>query len=158
MWLRSTGKRSIDVGKIITLQIPDANGQTIPPGTTLGSYELDDLDDTAAGSLYEGKLQIDRTNGFVTYGCSLCCYFDDAYISDFMGVPSDSGPLTLWASNSCTGTYQDQTAYGTSWSSWNARIATVAGPSASAVSVGGTSSSSFVNQDLTQYLVRRYGN
>ena len=45
---------TIDVGKIIVSQVPDGKGRTIPPETTMGSYELNDLDDRRVGYLYEG--------------------------------------------------------------------------------------------------------
>ncbi len=137
---------TVDVGKIITSQVPDANGHTIPPGTTTGSYELNDLDDRAVGYLYEGKLQVDRRNGFVTYGCALCCAYDWPYIPGFTThVGASPGPVAYFAYSTCTDQQTDFTSIATAWASSNNSIATLSGPWVSAVAPGSTFSNANAN-------------
>jgi hypothetical protein len=58
---------------------PDSDGNTLPPDTMTGSYELRDLDHAYVGHLYEGKLVIDKTYGHAAYGCGNCCGYNPPY-------------------------------------------------------------------------------
>jgi hypothetical protein len=62
----------LDVGRLVHDQVPDSDGHALPPDTMTGSYELRDLDHALVGSLYEGKLVIDKTYGHAAYGCGAC--------------------------------------------------------------------------------------
>jgi hypothetical protein len=50
----------LDVSHLIHDQVADSDGNTVPPDTMSGSYELRDLDHGYVGQLYEGKLVIDK--------------------------------------------------------------------------------------------------
>jgi hypothetical protein len=69
----------VDFGQLIHNQIPGANGQTLPANLTFGAYRVRDLTDSAAASLYEGKVIVDKTFGHVSYGCLICCGPDTPY-------------------------------------------------------------------------------
>jgi hypothetical protein len=66
----------LDLGRLVHEQIPDSDGNTLPPGTMTGSYELRDLDHATVGQLYEGKLVLDKMFGHAAYGCGSCCGYD----------------------------------------------------------------------------------
>jgi hypothetical protein len=72
----------IDVGKLITGQVPDKNGNALPVGLTSGSYEVRDLTHKGAGTLYEGKVIYDKTYGHAAYGCALCCGYGRPLLPD----------------------------------------------------------------------------
>ena len=95
----------LDVGELIRNQVPDRKGRVIPPDTMAGSYEIEDLNDSNVGYLYEGKLIIDKTFGHATYGCAACCSYDDAFLlPDPLGVAvGGGGTFAVWATNSCNG-------------------------------------------------------
>ena len=80
----------LDVGQLIRNQVPDSDGNVIPPETMTGSYELRDLDHPAVGLLYEGKLTIDKTYGHASYGCGNCCGLYDTKLmpNPYNGPPS----------------------------------------------------------------------
>jgi hypothetical protein len=77
----------IDVGKLIREHVPDKNGKTLSPDITSGSYEIRDLTDIGAVSLFEGKVIFDKTYGHAAYGCANCC--------DFTNVALDANPLSV---------------------------------------------------------------
>ena len=115
-----------NVGDLIRNQVPDKKGRVIPPDTMAGSYQIEDLNDSNIGYLYEGKLVTDKTFGHATYGCAPCCGYDDAFLlPDPLGVPvGGGGGFAVWATNSCTG--QDQQKAGAySWTSTHTSIATI---------------------------------
>jgi hypothetical protein len=64
---------ALDFGKLIHNQVPDKNGHTLPPDLTWGTYRLLDLNDNPTGSLYEGKVIVDKTYGHASYNCVICC-------------------------------------------------------------------------------------
>lgn len=68
----------IDVGKLIREHVPDKNGRILPVDLTSGTYEFSDLTDPIIGTLFEGKITYEKTNGHVTYGCSTQCCGDDS--------------------------------------------------------------------------------
>jgi hypothetical protein len=63
----------IDFGKLIRNQVADKDGHTLPVDLTSGAYRVLDLDDDAAGTVYEGKVIVDKTYGHAAYGCAICC-------------------------------------------------------------------------------------
>ena len=133
----------IDLGQIIRGQIADSKGSVIPPGTTMGTYELLDLDH-AAGTIYEGKLILDSAYGRGYYGCATCCGDDK-----IQGVTWSPTPYTntvgngtwntLWAYDMCYSGWDDVTPSGSGWGSTNTGVATVASEYTSLVGAGGAS-------------------
>jgi hypothetical protein len=134
---------TIDVAKIIMTQQPDRNGKVIPPSVMSGTYQFSDLDDIGMGYLYEGKQQIDKTYGHATYGCIPCCYYTDAWITDFAGKVGDSGPIPALAWESCPDgdDIVDVTSLTDTWASGNPNVATVSPDHVNAVGAGTTYSS-----------------
>ena len=63
----------VDVGDLIRSGRPDINGKVLPKNLSSGSYQFRDLTNPGVGSLFEGKVIYDLTNGHVTYGCAACC-------------------------------------------------------------------------------------
>ena len=117
----------LDVGQLIRNQIPDSDGNVIPPETMTGSYELRDLDHPAVGLLYEGKLIIDKTYGHASYGCGTCCGFVKARLqpNPFNGVPSINNQDSYQAEEQCTGWWDDYTSTAYGWHSNNTAVATL---------------------------------
>ena len=46
----------VNVGSLIHEQVPDESGNVLPPDLTSGVYSIRDLNDSATGTVYEGKL------------------------------------------------------------------------------------------------------
>jgi energy-coupling factor transporter ATP-binding protein EcfA2 len=63
----------VDIGQLIRNQVPDKNGSVLPSTLTNGSYEITDLSHHGAGTIFEGKVIYDKTNGDAAYGCAACC-------------------------------------------------------------------------------------
>ena len=51
----------LDFGKLIHDQIADSDGHTLPPDLMMGTYRIKDLSDPGRGSLYEGKITVEKT-------------------------------------------------------------------------------------------------
>jgi hypothetical protein len=136
----------LDVGQLIRNQVPDKKGRVIPPDTMSGSYQIEDLNDSNIGYLYEGKLVTDKTFGHATYGCAPCCGYDDAFLlPDPLGAfVGGGGVFDVWATNDCTGSPQRKGgAY--NWTSSNHPVATVDQSGyMSGISLGGTTVDSFI--------------
>jgi hypothetical protein len=116
----------LDVGELIRNQVPDKKGRVMPLDTMSGSYQIEDLNDSNIGYLYEGKLMTDKTFGHATYGCAPCCGYDNTFLlPDPLGVPvAGGGDFYVWATNACTGIDKQQFgAY--NWTSSNHPVATV---------------------------------
>ncbi len=117
-----------DVAKLIHEQVPDKSGNLLPTDLTSGSYEIRDLSNPGAGTLFEGKLVYDKTFGHVTYGCAVCCGFQSAYLQyDPLGVPFlGTSPDGALGDDSCgrTGVNISTYFYG-NWSTASTSIATV---------------------------------
>ncbi len=116
----------VDVAQLIRNQIPDANGQLLPPDLTSGTYELREVGNNGIGNLFEGKLIVDKTYGHAAYGCMVCC----APAHGFMGFD----PFGILATNAdaqfvqgidnCTGLPDDMTGSYSTWWTGNTAIAT----------------------------------
>ena len=117
----------LDVGQLIRNQIPDSDGNVIPPETMTGSYELRDLDHPAVGLLYEGKLTIDKTYGHASYGCGTCCglYNPKLTPNPFAGPPSIYNQDYYLAEEQCGGGWDDFTGGAYAWQSTNTAVATL---------------------------------
>jgi hypothetical protein len=135
---------TINLAELIQRQTPDAGGKALPAALSTGSYEIRDLD-SSDGQLYEGKIAIDRTNGHATYGCALCCSYSDAYITDYDGSIGDYGNVQVFAMNSCTESWLDQTSIATGWITGDSGIATVAAGVVHGVGVGSSSTGASVH-------------
>lgn len=116
----------LDFGKLIRNQVPDKNGHTLPPGLTGGTYRLLDLNDNPLGSLYEGKVIVDKTYGHASYGCMICCGPNNPYmLYDPLAVAAGgSQGQTVKAINSCNGQLVTVTGDFPTWWTDNTSIAT----------------------------------
>ena len=130
----------VDFGQLIHNQIPSANGQTLPANLTFGAYRVRDLTDSAAASLYEGKVIVDKTFGHVSYGCLICCGPDTPYMMYDPIVVSIGGFTSqgIQAMNSCTETINTVTGDFPTWWTDNGAIASASGDSIGGVAVGNT--------------------
>lgn len=117
----------LDVGNLIHNQIPDADGQTIPPDTMNGSYELRDVDHPLVGQLYEGKLVVDKTYGHAAYGCGTCCgYTIPRLLPDpFSGPPGIDNTEVMDTTEQCGGDTVDIAGDAYAWNSTNTAVATL---------------------------------
>lgn len=140
----------MDIGKLIREQVPDKDGKTLPADLTSGSYEVRDLNNKAAASLFEGKVVYDRTYGHVTYGCAACCGYTDPIFNwydplsvFFQGIADDG--VDGWYP--CESQYDDISAFFFNhWSSGNTAIVTVDYYGThTGVSVGSTTSQAFAS-------------
>ena len=128
----------LDVGHLVRDQVADADGHTLPPDTMTGSYELRDLDHALVGSLYEGKLVIDKTYGHASYGCSTCCGYSTTVLgpSPFGGPPGIYNSDFIHATQTCGGYIDDVTDGGYNWGSGNFGVATLPNSTLHTVAVG----------------------
>jgi hypothetical protein len=142
-----------DVGEIIRDQIPDKDGKRIPPNTMMGSYELRDLDHLDIGSLYEGKLVLDKTWGHGYYGCMDCCGSDGVWMdpNPMSGAISTGGwnEVDFW---DCTDTEYDATNKAYNWRSLNTAVATLANAYTNWVGVGSTNGYSSIGLESNRRL------
>ncbi|MGA2413815.1 MAG: hypothetical protein ABSF59_05165 [Candidatus Sulfotelmatobacter sp.] len=117
---------AFDFGKLIRDQIPDKNGHTLPLDLTYGGYRILDLSDGAAGTLYEGKVILDKTYGHAAYGCALCCNYETPFmVYNPLPVSVDAtSTQQVQAGDSCGGGNQIITEYFPTWWTDNTAIAT----------------------------------
>ena len=136
----------LNLGELIRNQVPDAEGRTIPPETTSGSYELRDLDHGLVGQLYEGKLVIDKTFGHAAYGCGSCCGYSQVQLtpSPFAGPPGIDNNDVIQATDPCNGQVVDVTYGGYSWQSSNTAVATLPTRTLHTVAVGNATGSALI--------------
>lgn len=128
----------VDVGHLVHDQVPDSDGNTLPPETMTGSYELRDLDHATIGELYEGKLVIDKTYGHAAYGCGSCCGYDGVVFDpgSFGGPPGIDNPEFIHANDTCSGTIDDVTGSAYNWGTSNSGVATLPDSTLHTVAVG----------------------
>jgi hypothetical protein len=128
----------LDVGHLVHDQVPDSDGNTLPPDTTTGSYELRDLDHAYVGQLYEGKLVIDKTYGHAAYGCGNCCGYNLPYFGTdpFTGLPDFNFTESVDSLEACGGGIVDVTGIGYDWKSSNIAVATLPNKVLHTVAVG----------------------
>jgi len=114
----------VDLGKLIRNQVPDKDGDTLPPDLTSGAYRIRDLTDTAVGNLYEGKVIVDKTYGHAAYGCGICCGYVDALMGyDPLGVAvASSSAQQVYTEESCGGGTVLLTEDFPTWSTGNTSI------------------------------------
>jgi len=138
----------LDVGKLISNQVADKNGKTIPSDVTWGTYELRSLIEKQTVGLFEGKLVADKTYGYAVHGCGFCCgYSPDPYMGydPFNLILNGSDYQEVWDEHACTGvdyniTYDFESgSYGAYWQTGNTQIATANWTLISGVGVGSTS-------------------
>jgi hypothetical protein len=138
----------VDIGALISQQVPDKNGKTLPANLTSGTFEWRDLTNKGIGALFEGKIVYDKTYGHATYGCATCCGYYGLASLNFnpLGIPllSTSGN-GVGVMDSCDSQFTDVSSY--FWGNWttgNTRIATVnTYGTHTGVAVGTTSSNTF---------------
>jgi hypothetical protein len=130
----------VDFGKLIRSQIPDKDGHTLPSDLTSGTYRLRDLNDSAAGTVYEGKVIVDKTYGHAAYGCMICCGATGALFEyNPLGVPVGSSTnQQVQSGDSCGGGTQIITGDFPTWWTDNTKIATANGNKITGVAVGTT--------------------
>jgi hypothetical protein len=137
----------LDLGHLVHDQVPDSDGNTLPPDTVTGSYELRDLDHPYVGHLYEGKLVVDKTYGHAAYGCGNCCGYNLPYfVTDpFGGPPNVDFTETVDSVEACGGGIVDVTGGGYGWGSTDTAVATLPSKVLHTVAVGtATGSANFL--------------
>jgi hypothetical protein len=80
----------LNIGDLIGKQVPDRMNRILPLTLTSGTYELRDLKPGLGhgGNLFEGKIIVDKTWGYLAYGCMLCCgYSNPRYLPDRLFLP-----------------------------------------------------------------------
>jgi hypothetical protein len=130
----------VDLGKLIREQIPDKSGHTLPTDLTSGAYRIRDMTDIAAGTVYEGKVIVDKTNGHAAYGCAICCG-PKAPIMAINPLPDPVGGFAnqqVQAPNSCGGGIQTITGDFPTWWTDNTAVATANGNRINGIAVGTT--------------------
>jgi hypothetical protein len=145
----------MDIGKLIRGSIPDKNGNTLPLNLTSGSYEIRDLTNKFAGTLFEGKLIYDKTYGHVTYGCGACCGYTTTYFfSNPLSIPfQGTADQAVWAHDTCDGGLGIDVngAFDGGYSVTNTGIATVAGLGVyTGVGVGSTTSAALGDLQINE--------
>jgi len=120
---------------------PDKNGKVFPTTLTSGTYELRDLkpDKTLSGSLFEGKIIVDKTWGHLTYGCMTCCGYGSLRIMDPnpLVLPiTTNGFTTPVVQDNCSGAQFDYN-FITAWVSGNPNIIWVDPPGGMQTGLGG---------------------
>jgi hypothetical protein len=130
----------VDFGKLIHDQIPDKSGHTLPTNLASGAYRIRDLTDAAAGTVYEGKVIVDKTNGHAAYGCAICCGPKFPFMAiDPLPVPvSGFANQQVQAPNSCSAGMLNVTGDFPTWWTDNTSIATANGHQINGVAVGAT--------------------
>jgi hypothetical protein len=130
----------LDVGHLVHDQVADSDGNTLPPDTMTGSYELRDLDHAYVGQLYEGKLVVDKTYGHAAYGCGNCCGYNPPYFGTdpFTGLPDFNFTESVDSLEACGGGIVDVTGIGYDWKSSNTAVATLPNKVLHTVAVGNT--------------------
>jgi len=130
----------LDFAKLIHDQVPDKNGNTLPHDLTWGTYRILDLADEAAGSLYEGKVILDKTYGHATYGCMICCGPESPLMQyDPLTVAAGSSQnQTIQAVNSCTNRLAVVTGDFPTWWTDNTSIATTSNSQINGIAAGST--------------------
>jgi hypothetical protein len=133
----------LDLGHLIHDQVADSDGNTLPPDTMSGSYELRDLDHAYVGELYEGKLVIDKTYGHAAYGCGSCCGYNAVEMSPgtFDGPPGIDNSDYIYATDGCAGGQVDVTGDGYGWGTTDSSVATLPNSTLHTVGVGSTKGS-----------------
>ena len=120
----------LDFGKLIRDQIADSDGHTLPPDLMMGTYRIKDLSDPGRGSLYEGKITVEKTYGHAHYGCAECCGVnpEDVYmLYNPIGVGVGSyATQSVMAPNACEPSdIENITGDFPNWGTDDASIATV---------------------------------
>jgi hypothetical protein len=136
----------VDIGQLIRNQVPDKDGNILPVGVSSGAYQLQEIGAVRQDALYEGKVITDKTYGHATYGCMICCGYNGSsfgvlpYLSpDPLTVNvSDSGFVSAYGTNGCSGVDQNVSSYYTSWDTGDARILTVSSGMVTGIAPGAT--------------------
>lgn len=118
----------LNLGDLIHNAVPDKNGKVFPASLTSGTYNLQDLKPpkSLAGSLFEGKIIVDKTWGHLTYGCMQCCGYAPMGLSPSpFGLPvTISGFQNPMVADLCFGT-EFASGFPTSWFTDSPPIASV---------------------------------
>ncbi len=115
----------VNIGDLISRQVPDVHGKVLPAALTSGTYEFKDMTDRAHGNLFEGKVIVDKTYGHATYGCAECCGHNRGTMQPWSILLGFSANGSILDQNSCETFPEDITDLFSSWSSANTAIATV---------------------------------
>ena len=115
----------------------------------MGTYRIKDLSDPGRGSLYEGKVIVEKTYGHATYGCAQCCGVNPEkvymlYNPIGVGVGSYA-TQSVMAPNACEPSdIEDITGDFPNWGTDDASIATV-DPAAQVNGIGVGSTTHFTS-------------
>jgi hypothetical protein len=131
---------ALDFGKLIHNRVPDKNGNTLPPDLTWGTYRLLDLNDNPTGSLYEGKVIVDKTYGHASYNCVICCGPNNPWMVYNPVILTVNGSLNqgVQAMNTCSQRLATVTVDFPTWWTDNTSIATASNKQINGVAPGTT--------------------
>jgi hypothetical protein len=131
---------SVTCSESLHSHFPDKNGHTLPPDLAWGTYRLLDLNDAPLGSLYEGKVIVDKTYGHASYSCVICCGPNNPWMvySPISLAVNGSTNQAVQALNSCTQHIVTVTGDFPTWWTDNTSIATASNTQINGVAVGTT--------------------
>jgi hypothetical protein len=130
----------IDIAQLIRNQVADKNGKVLPSDLTAGSYQLMEVEPKTLGSLYEGKVIIDKTFGHAAYGCMTCCGPGGGQFGPdpWSGAIGFRGPGNIGSQDGCSGAPVDVTPYYSQWWTGDSTITTASYNQFTAVGPGAT--------------------
>src|SRR5581483_11481999 len=118
----------LNFADIIRTSKPDKNGRVLPASLNSGTYDLREINGERFGSLFEGKLIVDKTYGHLTYGCMICCGFSTAWLDPDLNLKrGDDGNIDVEGTNDCSGEIENLTWSYYQWGTWwtdNSSVAT----------------------------------
>lgn len=116
----------VDVGDLVRSGRTDTHGNVLPKSLTSGSYQFRDLTNPGVGSLFEGKVIYDLTNGHVTYGCAACCSPRTIFMTfnPFQVGLASTAYEDVSEQDSCGDPVEDVTSVFSGWNTANSFIAT----------------------------------
>lgn len=120
----------IDMAQLIRNRVPDKDGKMLPADLTSGTYQLMEvnaIEHASLGSLYEGKVIIDKTFGHAAYGCMICCGVDRGTFSPdpWSGAVGFTSPGNVVTYDACSGIGPESAnGYYSTWGTLNTAIAT----------------------------------
>jgi len=140
----------VDFGKLIRDRIPDKAGHLLPADLIFGAYRVRDLTHKTVGSLYEGKVIVEKTYGHAAYGCAICCGYTGAGFDPlgFDGPVGVDSPQDVTSFDACSDQLVDITGDMYGWASSDTSVATLPNPTLHTVGPGTATGSAEVTLQI----------
>ena len=140
----------VDFGRLIRDRVPDKAGHLLPADLTSGAYRVRDLTNKTVGSLYEGKVIVEKTYGHAAYGCAVCCGYTGAGFNPvgFDGPVGIDSPQDVTSFDACSDQLVDITGDMYGWASSNTSVATLPNPTLHTVGPGTATGSAEVTLQI----------